>query len=198
MRRPAIPRTVRGPKKGRGWKRRIRALERWTDARAALDVEQLLSTEYVSAELWVEHWPRPIPPRVRRAMLEQLFRVHDAWLPAVQSLPEPAYLGIWIFGPDPGESQVVAAVGERGAAYRALHAGSPSAAPPPALAGGAADPDRFAWTGERWTERARLADVAGADRPGLLRSARRVDRENGDVVVTLDHHIWRARLRDSA
>lgn len=159
-------------RKLRGWRRRLRALDRWADDHAALDVDALHASGYHSAEIWFEHWPRPWPPSIRRRMVHHLARIHDAWLPPLQQLGEPFYLGIWLFEPDLAESQVVAAVGERAAEYAALHADAPGSAPP-ALYDGPADLRRFAWTRRTW------AEPADAQAGGSAR-----------------YDVWRARLRE--
>jgi hypothetical protein len=173
----------------------MRELDRWASEHAAVDLDDLYSSGYQSAEIWFARWPRPFPTRVRRRMVEHLIRIHDQWLPQLQRLQEPFYLGVWLFEPGLTESQVVAAVGERGADYRARHHPEERSSPPGLYAGYPEDLGRFEWTRHIRVERDWLSLYAESDWPNLLQRARRVERIDGDVAVTLEYCEWRAVLR---
>lgn len=176
----------------------MRELDRWAADHAALDIDDLRSSGYHSAEIWFERWPRPFPMAVRRRMVQHLVQIHDRWFPALRRLGEPFYLGIWLFEPGLTESQVVAAVGERGAEYRARHDPAERSSPPALYDGFPENLDRFEWTRHTWVERDRLSLYSEGDWPELLHRARSVQRTEGDVEVTFSHDNWRAMLREQS
>lgn len=135
----------RGAKKARGWRRRMRALDRWAVREVPLEPEHL-DGGYHSAEVWLEHWPQPVPLAVRRRLVRHLVDVHDRWRERLDVIAPDAYLGIWLFEPALNESQVVAAVGARADEYRARHDAALRATPPAPYHGHPVDLARFRWT----------------------------------------------------
>lgn len=136
--------------KQRGWRRRIRALDRWAAAEAARVPDPAGHGGYDSAEVWFD-WPQPVPTLAARAVVRSLVRIHDAWSAWLPPSGD-AYLGLWIFHPGLMESQVVAAVGDRARDYAARHAEANRSAPPALYHLHPHDLQRFEWTRHRRDE----------------------------------------------
>lgn len=143
--------TFTNRKKVRGWKRRLRQLERFRLAHRTLDVEGLRQSHYEYVKIRLDPWSRlggrNPPVWFRRRILAALMDIHDAWRAELEGLGEPYYLEIWLFHPDFHRSQVVAAMDWRMEHYENVFPPAPAAAPrPPALYDDRAyDLDRFAW-----------------------------------------------------
>lgn len=143
--------TFSNRKKVRGWKRRLRQLERFRLAHRTLDVEALRRSHYDYVKVWLDPWSRlggrNPPVWFRRRILAALMDIHDAWRAALEQAGEPYYLEIWLFHPDFHRSQVVAAMDWRMEHYENVFEPAPATAPrPPALYDDAAyDLDRFRW-----------------------------------------------------
>lgn len=193
-------RAPHGPPKQRGWRRRLRELERWAAAHRHLDVEALdpAGTDYASAEVWFTRWPRPFPPTVRRHVVRHLVAIHDAWWPALQRTGRPFYLGLWLFEPDLGESQVVAAFGVRAAEYAARHAPPSAGSTPPAHLADAEARARLVWTRHPWTTEEPLADYPRRDWPAILRAATARKGSGAETRLTVARCDWFAVRRDGA
>jgi len=103
--------------KVRGWKRRLRQLERLEKEHLCLDLESLYHFHYHFIKLQLDPWNRLVkrnPPFwFRHRVLQTLFKVAKAWQEQVQALDAPCYLAIWIFHPCFYQSQVVVAIDER-------------------------------------------------------------------------------------
>lgn len=138
-------------KKVRGWKRRVRQLERFREAHRTLDVQALRESQYDYVKIWLDPWsrlePRNPPVWFRRRILAALIDIHDAWREKLEALGEPYYLEIWLFDPDFHRSQVVAGLDWRMEHYRTVFAPSPNVPPRPPAAydDPAYDLDRFQW-----------------------------------------------------
>jgi hypothetical protein len=182
-------------KKIRGWKRRMRELDRWAAEHAQLDLSRLLSVGDTSAEIWFERWPTPFPLRVRRRMVQHLAEIHDSWLAQLRAWGEPFYLGLWIFEPDFKRTQVCAAVGRMAADLRERHLGS--AAPPPSLYHAhPCDLRRFAWTYDLRVDRELLSTYDQSEWPWLIEHANRVERTAEDALLYFEHEAWLGLLVD--
>jgi len=184
-------------KKPRGWKRRMRELDRWAAGSAALSPDEVRS-DYQSVEVWFERWPWPFPVGVRRRMVQHLVDVHDRWHAQLKTWGEPYYLGIWLFEPEFKGSQVCATAGWRAAEYLQRHDPARRSPPPRLYDGHPRDLRRFEWTSWVHTERERLSGYDRADWPLLLRRARSVERTGDDVELTFEHRAWYGRLADGA
>lgn len=190
----ALPRRARHPrpKKQRGWARRLRALDAWAAAQPPPAPRE--GPEYASAELWFGAWPRPLPARVRRRAVQHLVAIHDAWAAALAGTPGPHYLGLWLFGADLEESQVVAAWGERAADYSARHPPAGRTAPPATFHRRPRDLAHLEWTREVEVWREPLSELAADEVPRALRDAAAVEGEGARAVARFEREVWRARL----
>ncbi|HEX6909867.1 MAG TPA: hypothetical protein VF142_05720 [Longimicrobium sp.] len=143
--------TFSNRKKVRGWKRRLRQLERFRLAHRTLDVEALRQSHYHYVKVWLDPWSRlggrNPPIWFRRRILAALMDIHDAWRAALEGLGEPYYLEVWLFHPDCYRSQVVAGLDWRMEHYRNVFPPAADAATRPlALYDDPAyDLDHFAW-----------------------------------------------------
>lgn len=191
-------------KKVRGWKRRVRQLERFRLAYRALDVDALRQSHYDYVKIWLDPWSRlggrNPPVWFRRRILAALMDIHDSWRAALEATGEPYYLEVWLFHPDFHRSQVVAAMDWRMEHYQGVFEPAPSAAPrPPALYDDPAyDLDRFRWRAGTeidvyLAEPDELDDDVRAD---FERSAARVEqRKNGDVMYVFEKGtVWQGSL----
>ena len=166
----------------------MRELDRWTAARAALTPSHL-DSGYHSAEIWFERWPWPFPLGVRRRMVQRLVELHDSWLPQLQAMGEPFYLGLWIFEPDFRESQLCAAVEHRAEDYAQRHLVGERVPPPVQYQLRPCDLGRFEWTRQTYTDRAVLAPDDD-DLPVQRRAASRAERTPEGVVLTWQREAW--------
>jgi hypothetical protein len=111
-------------KKVRGWRRRVRAITRWREASADLDVDALMRREATWAKIALDPWNRLVrrnPPMwYRRLVLAALVDIHARWHARLAALGVPFVLRLWLRHPRFHSSQVVAAVGSK-MEYYALH-----------------------------------------------------------------------------
>lgn len=111
-------------KKIRGWKKRIRDVNRWKKHAMTLNVEELMDREFVFEKLYIDPWYRLVkrnpPPWLRHYMVEAMMEVFNSWHQLLNTTGNPYYLAIWLFVPDFMSSQVVAAVGDRICYYQTL------------------------------------------------------------------------------
>jgi hypothetical protein len=203
-----MPNPGSNKKKVRGWKRRLRELERFRLRHRVLDAESMRGGGRDYVKIWLDPWSRlekrNPPVWFRRRILAALVDIHDAWREALERLGEPYYLEIWLFHPDFHRSQVVAAVGEDQIDfYRNVFAPAPEAAPaPPALYADAAyDLGRFAW--RAGTDLDVVMDWPGVysdeDVARLTRTADRVETSSaGDTLYIFElGTVWQGALSSS-
>jgi hypothetical protein len=109
-------------KKVRGWKRRIRQLDRLRLRHRELNMEMLRRYGVDYAEILLDPWSRLVgrnPPHwYRRRIMAAFIDIFDAWRGTLERLGEPYYLALWVLEPNFYGTQVVAAVGDRIDAYR--------------------------------------------------------------------------------
>lgn len=100
-------------KKIRGWKRRIKEIERWKQSFINLDVDHLRTYQRDYAKLWISPFyalPRKTPPAwYNRILLQTMLEVYHHWNEEITRLGEPFYLKLWIYDPHFIHSQLVAA-----------------------------------------------------------------------------------------
>lgn len=127
----------RGPSnrhKVRGYRRRLRALDRFADAHAGLDLDALRLRHYDYVKLWLDPWSRLAkrnpPMGYRRPALRAFFRIAEAWDRQLRTLGEPYYLAVWLHDPRFHATQVVAGLRERIGWYETVFP-ERAAAPPP-------------------------------------------------------------------
>lgn len=196
--------TFENRKKVRGWKRRLRQLERFRRTYRTLDVEALRASQYDYVKIWLDPWSRlggrNPPVWFRRRILAALVDIHDAWRVQLDALGEPYYLEIWLFHPDFHRSQVVAGLDWRMDHYRSVFEPAPRAAPrPPALYDDAAyDLDRFRWRAgtEVNAYMAEPGELDADDAADFQRRAARVEqRPNGDTLYIFElGRVWQGGL----
>ncbi|WP_235338458.1 hypothetical protein [Paenibacillus wulumuqiensis] len=103
-------------KKIRGWKRRIKQIEKWKQRYIDLDMEQLCRNYKDHAKLWIDPFyrlTRRNPPIwYSRLILAGMIEIYQSWSQQMQSLNEPFYLKIWLWHPNFIHSQIVVAFRE--------------------------------------------------------------------------------------
>jgi hypothetical protein len=200
--------TFENRKKVRGWKRRLRQLERFRLAHRTLDVESLRASHYDYVKLWLDPWSRlggrNPPVWFRRRILAAFIDIHDAWRAALEATGEPYYLEIWLFHPDFHRSQVVAAMDWRMEHYENVFEPASRAAPrPPALYGDAAyDLDRFRWRAgtEVNVYMAGPGELDADIQADFERRASRIqERPDGDTMYFFEQGtVWQGALQNGA
>lgn len=198
-----MPNPFSNKKKVRGWKRRIRQLERFRLENRVLDVESLRAAERAYVKIWLDPWsqlvPRNPPYWYRRRILAALIDIHDAWRETLDAVGEPYYLELWLFHPDFHKSQVVAAVGDCIDFYRNVFEPAPDAPPrPPALYDDQGyDLDTLGWRPGTEIHAVAAADVEDFDHAvELTRRADRVQQASwGDMLYIFElGGVWQGSL----
>lgn len=119
-----MPRSFSNRKKVRGWKRRIRQLDRFRLAHRELDVDALRRDGRDYVKIWLDPWSRLVPRNpphwYRRRILAAFIDILDAWRERLEAAGEPYYLELWLHHPDFHDTQVVAAMGEAIEWYRTM------------------------------------------------------------------------------
>ncbi|HEX2091384.1 MAG TPA: hypothetical protein VHG28_03240 [Longimicrobiaceae bacterium] len=119
-----MPNPLSNRKKVRGWKRRLRQLDRFQREHQALNLDALCRNEVAYVKLWLDPWSRLVPrnPPVwfRRRVLHAFLEILRSWHRALEVAGEPYYLRLWLFHPRFYQTQVVAAVGDRIEYYETL------------------------------------------------------------------------------
>lgn len=104
----------RSKKKIRGWKKRIRQIQKWKQRNFNVD---LSNSNYDYVKIWIHPWSslaKPSPPLwYRRLILSAMFEIYHNWRNQLIERGEPFYLKIWLFHPRFSHSQVVAGIRER-------------------------------------------------------------------------------------
>lgn len=101
----------------RGWKRRVRDIERWKAYNMQLDLSLLekYDRDYVklgSLSFYSLFRKYNLPTWYKRLIIQALIEVYDSWKQDLEKLDEPYYLKVWIFEEDILYSQVVASYRE--------------------------------------------------------------------------------------
>jgi hypothetical protein len=188
-------------KKVRGWKRRIRQLERFRLVHRELDVDTLRhgrGRHYV--KIWLDPWrrlvPRNPPHWYRRRILAAFIDILGAWRERLEAAGEPYYLELWLFHPDFHDTQVVAATGEAIEYYRTLFdpAVGASEQPPAAYRDAAYDLDDLRWRAGQVID-VEMASWYEGDFQGLARRVPMADRiqqtADGDTLLIFHQGlIW--------
>jgi hypothetical protein len=195
-------------KKVRGWKRRIRDVDRWAAHQCARDLAARVEAGgYAYAKLWIDPWYRltqRIPPLwLRQRMVEALVRVHDAWTARLAASGEPVVSRLWIANPAFLESQVLAGVGD-GAEWLRRSAPTAPQRPFPSewFARVPAAVREFEWTCEADVDVIDVAEdlTSRAEEDRLVaRGARRETQDGrGDVLVLRVGDLWIGTRRTGA
>ena len=177
-------------KKVRGWKRRIRQLERLRLAYRELDVDALRRDHRQYVKIWLDPWRRLVPRNppywYRRRILAAFLDILDAWRERLEAAGEPYYLELWLFHPDFHDTQVVAAMGERLEYYRTLFepAAKAAAHPPAEYQDAAYDLGELNWRAGQVID-VHLASTYEGDMEGLMALAER-GRSADRVQATAD------------
>ena len=196
--------TFTNRKKVRGWKRRLRQLDRFRLAYRTLDVDALRQSHYDYVKIWLDPWSRlggrNPPVWFRRRILAALMDIHDAWRAALEAEGEPYYLEVWLFHPDFHRSQVVAAMDWRMEHYQNVFEPARSAARrPPALY----DDPAYDLDGFRWRVGTEVnVYMAGPDeldddvKADFERRAARIEQaKNGDLLYYFElGSVWQGSL----
>lgn len=124
-------------KKVRGWKRRIRDVERFERIQTTRDLgDEIARRGYAFTKIYIDPWfrlTRRIPPVwLQQRIVESLVRVHDAWHARLTAMGSPVHTRIWLGSPGFMESQVVGGVGDRAHYVDAILEPAPPLAPFPA------------------------------------------------------------------
>ena len=189
-------------KKVRGWKRRLRELERFRRAHLALDVGALRRDELAYVKLWLDPWsrlaPRDPPVWFRRRVLAAFLDVLHAWHRALEAAGEPYYLRLWLFDPRFHRTQVVAATGGRIAWYETMFAPAAGAPPlpPPHYRDPAYDLAALEWEPCLDTDVLLADDAADMRELGrlVLRASRLEQTSDGQALLLFDRgRVWLGR-----
>ena len=185
-------------KKVRGWKRRIRQLERLRLRHRELDLEALRQDRVDYVEILLSPWSRLVgrnPPYwYRRRIMAAFVDIFDAWRDQLERLGEPYYLALWVLDPDFYRTQVVAATGDRIDAYRTrFDPVERGTAGPVQYRDGSYDLGRFQW------QAGQLLDVFSAredafdelDVAEWTRTADRIEQTADDTLFTFKRgNVW--------
>lgn len=194
-------------KKVRGWKRRLRELERFRQRYLELDVDALRQDELRYVKLWLDPWsrlvPRDPPAWFRRRVLAAFLDLLYAWDRALRATGEPYYLRLWLYHPRFHRTQVVAAMGGRIAWYQGMFAPAPGARPlpPPQYGDPAYDLDATEWEPCLDTDVLLPDDAVDMRELGrLVRGASRVESTRaGQALLLFDRgHVWLGSPRPEA
>lgn len=193
-------------KKVRGWKRRLRELERFRLAHRELNLDALRRSEYEYVKLWLDPWSRLVPrdPPVwfRRRVLAAFLDILASWQRTLEASGEPFYLRLWLFYPRFHRTQVVAAVGDRIAWYRNTFEAAPGARPlPPHLRDPAYELDALQWEPCLDTDVLLEDDALDSRELGRIqRRASRVEQTSwGKTLFLFDRgFVWLGRPRPGA
>ena len=191
-------------KKVRGWKRRVRQLERLRQAHLRLVVDALRVAEREYVKIWLDPWSRLVPRNppywYRRRILAAFMDILHSWRDALEATGEPYYLELWLFHPDFHGTQVVAAGGDMIGFYDNTFEPAENAPPrPPALY----DVPGYDLDGLRWRPGTEITVQLGldADDPEeearLLREADRVQtsKYTGDTIYIFEKgRVWQGSL----
>ncbi|HST62404.1 MAG TPA: hypothetical protein VLK84_27115 [Longimicrobium sp.] len=200
-----MPNPFSNRKKVRGWKRRIRQLERFRLAHRALDVEALRAAERAYVKIWLDPWSRLVPRNppywYRRRILAALIDIHASWRQALEAAGVPYSLELWLFHPDFHKTQVVAATGSLLKFYDNVFERAEDGSPrPPALYDDPAyDLDRLQWRPgtEVYVKLKSIDVVEPEDEAWLLRAADRVQtsKYTGDTMYIFEMgSVWQGSL----
>lgn len=100
----------------RGWKRRVKEIERWQADYINLDTQALDENDRCYAKLWncslYAMRPYTLPFWYQRLIVQSLIAIYDSWKKTLDKRNEPYYLKIWLFEEDLIRSQVVASCKE--------------------------------------------------------------------------------------
>lgn len=198
-----MPNPFSNSKKVRGWKRRLRQLERFRDANLALDVDALRLYEYHYLKIRLDPWnrlePRNPPVWFRRRILAAFLDVLRSWHRALEATGEPYYLRLWLFHPEFHKTQVVAAMGSRIAWYEGVFEPAPHARPlpPPSYDDPAYDLRALEWEPGLHSDYV-LADDAWDfdDLARLTRQATRIqETSSGQSLLVFDRgFVWQGSV----
>lgn len=95
----------------RGWKRRVKQVERWKTYNMNLNMELFKESD----REYVKQWGCPfyslrqytLPNWYKRLLVQALIEIYDSWRQMLAELEEPLFLKIWVFENNFIESQVV-------------------------------------------------------------------------------------------
>lgn len=184
-------------KKVRGWKRRIRQLERLRLAHRELDVDALRQGGVDYVKIWLDPWNRLVPRNppywYRRRILAAFIDIFDAWRERLEGAGEPHYLELWLFDPDFHRTQVVAVMGDRIASYQTLFdpAEARAARPPARYDDASYDLSRFRWRAGEVIDvlTAKLHALDERDVADWTRAAARIETTADDTLFIFDQGI---------
>ncbi len=104
---------AKNKKKIRGWRRRIKELDRWFEHKRSVELETFLARGEVYVKIQIDPWSRLaeriIPPWYFKHILVRLLQVHDAWKVAFEKSGVAYDLHVWLNDPHTHRSQVVCA-----------------------------------------------------------------------------------------
>jgi hypothetical protein len=191
-----MPNPFSNRKKVRGWKRRIRQLDRLRLRHRELNMELLRRDGVDYVEILLDPWSRLVsrnPPYwYRRRILAAFIDIFDAWQDTLERLGEPYYLALWVFDPAFYRTQVVAAVGDRVEGYRDwFDPADRGAAGPVQYRDGSYELGRFQWRAGQ------VLDVFSAQEDAFdeldvaewTRTADRIEQTADDTLFTFKRGI---------
>ena len=101
-------------KKIRGWKRKIKALEKCKLNNLNLDTENLLKNKYDYVKIWLDPFyrltKRQPPNWFNKKIIEAFDAIFNSWEKDLKKLNKKYYLKLWLFEPNFISSQIVCAI----------------------------------------------------------------------------------------
>lgn len=95
----------------RGWKRKVKELERWKNRCIDLDIDIFTSNTRFYVKIWLHPFyslnTYTLPNWYKRQIVKALEEIYESWKRTMDTFNEPYYLKIWIFEKDFIRSQVV-------------------------------------------------------------------------------------------
>lgn len=103
-------------KKIRGWKRRVREIERWKKAAMNVDSQSLERNQRIYVKFWSSSFYSldryKLPKWYKQLVVQALADIYFSWKQTIEEMGTPYYLKIWLFDHSFMQSQVVASIGE--------------------------------------------------------------------------------------
>lgn len=87
----------------RGWKRKVRQIEKWKQRYMRLDMEYFAHHQRDYVKLWIDPFYRVVrrnpPVWFSRLLLAALIDIYEEWHQQLKQRNEPFYLKIWLYEP---------------------------------------------------------------------------------------------------
>lgn len=109
-------------KKIRGWKRRVKAIEKWKEKNLKIDLERLNIDNRDYVKIWIDPFYRLIkrnPPNwFIRKIISEMKEILFSWNNDLKSVNKQYYLYLWLYEENFMNTQIVCAINEKIDFYR--------------------------------------------------------------------------------